>query len=175
MASDTCTETTGDNDNESVIWHSKDNFSTVKPVISEGQKSRAVALLFSEQGIFYGTDSPDCKNTIRAFDRRGGKTRSLARTEGPVFFATRAGNRAFFSTAVEPSTVNRSKDVVIYASDNFEDWVEALRIKKDWLPPKLFQYGQARFAAGPNDGKSVWVSPLGTEHDQRSLKLKWSD
>jgi len=167
--------TTGDRDQESKIWRTNDNFSSLSAVISKGQQSRAVSLLFSGSAIAFGTDIPDLQNTICLFDRASERQVMCTEVSGPVFFANNAQSHMFFSTAVEPSDINRSKDVVIYASSDWHIWEEAARLKKDWLPPKLFQHGQARFATGPGDGESVWISPIGTTHDQRSFRLTWKD
>ena len=165
--------TTGDDDHESIIWRTSDDFVSVEPIISDGQTSRAVTLLFSESAITFGTDIPNQRNTIRRYDRKSKQQSIVADSEGPIFFGVTFGDHAFLSTSVEPSTVNRTKDVVVYGSPDRRSWFEALRIRKDWLPPVLFQYGQARFAFGEGDGSSVWLSPLGTLHDQRSLRLTW--
>ena len=160
---------------EAVVWRTVDDFSTMDPVISDGQQSRAVALAFSDSDVYYGTDIPDEQNTIRKHNRETALQTSLMDVVGPVYFAACVRGRCFFSTAVESTNSSMARESIIYASSDWHNWVEALRLKKDWLHPVFFQYGQARFANGPGDGKSIWVSPYGTAYDQESIKLAWLD
>ena len=49
----------------------------------------------------------------------------------------------FFSTMVEPSPVNRARNVSLLGSADGQRWETLLQWKKDIWPMKLFQYGNA--------------------------------
>lgn len=161
--------TTGDEDNESAIWLTRDRFRTLNRVVGGSQQLRAVQLLFAEEWIYFGSDAPDEKNHIYRMNRRTGEIEALAAVSGPVFYGAKVGNSLFFSTAVEPSDVNYDRHAEIWGSADGETWKLVKRFRKDRLPMKYFQYGQVNFPAGPGDGKYLWYSPVGTEQDQQTL------
>ncbi|MDX2464215.1 MAG: hypothetical protein QNK31_06865, partial [Porticoccus sp.] len=73
----------------------------------------------------------------------------------------------------EPSKVNKSKNVVVWASnDKGENWKPIISFQKDIWPMKLFQYGQVRFPAGDNLGPYLWLTPQGTNSDQISMRIR---
>jgi hypothetical protein len=91
--------------------------------------------------------------------------------EGSVFFGCKVGNHLFFSTACEPSRVNRSREVTVWTSKTGESWRRIVTIRKDLLPMKSFQYGQIMFPAGPGQAGHLWLTPFATLHDQLSRKI----
>jgi len=165
--------TTGDSDEESIIWRTEDEFETVQKVVSDGQQSRAVSLVFSESAVVYGTDIPDRPNTLRKYDCVTAQTDTLAEVDGPVFFSANVNGRTFFSTSVEKENIQRIRDVRVYVSDDWANWHKVLNLRKDCLSPVYFQHGQARFAMGQGDGASVWITPFATKHDHQSIRLVW--
>ena len=50
--------TTGDEDQESVIWRTTDGFRSLQPILCGSQQTRAVQLLFTEEAVFFGSDTP---------------------------------------------------------------------------------------------------------------------
>lgn len=157
--------TTGDLDDESGIWCSSDGFDTVERVVSGSQRARAIPLLFSERYVFFGTDAPDEVNNICRLDRRSGIVERLAEVDGPVFHAAQAGEHMLFSTAVEPSRVNLSRDAVLYRSKDGERWTPVARRTKDRWHMKLFQYGQLMLPSGINGTRRIWYSTFAVEND----------
>lgn len=165
--------TTGDTDEESIIWRTEDEFETVQQIVSDGQQSRAVSLVFSESDVIYGTDIPGRPNSIRKYNCVTTQTDTIANVDGPVFFSANLNGRKFLSTSVEKENIHRIRDVCVYASDDWADWHKVLELRKDHLSPVYFQNGQARFAMGQGDGSSVWITPFATKHDHQSIRLAW--
>jgi hypothetical protein len=163
--------TTGDSDSESGIWCFDKNFETCEKIVGGNQQTRAVSLLFDDDFVYFGSDTPLEKNFIYRFDRANRKINLLQEVGGSVFHSCKVATWFFFSTAVEPSTVNNSPYAEVWASPNGEYWKCILRFKKDFLSKKYFQYGQVFFPAGPGDGKNLWITPFATHFDQMTFKI----
>ena len=63
----------------------------------------------------------------------------------------------FFSTAVEPSKVNLSREVEVWRSADGVLWTLWASFVKDPLPMKLFRYGQVRFPYGMEESDRLWL------------------
>jgi len=166
--------TTGDYDNESAIWITRDQFKTLDRVVSGSQQHRAVQLLFTEGHVYFGSDSPEEVNHIYRLERRTGRVEALARVGGSVFYGCKVGCYLFFSTAAEPSPVNSCGYAEVWGSADGETWKIVRRFRKDFWPLKYFQYGQVLFPAGPGDGLNLWCTPMATTNDEQTLKIELS-
>lgn len=163
--------TTGDENHESAIWITDNNFKTLEKVISGTQQTRCVQLLFTEQYVYFGSDAPDEKNFIYRLERKSGTIEQLQLVDGPVFWGCKVGSSLFLSTVCEPSKVNKSRYAAIWRSDDGEKWFRFMSFKKDMWSMKYFQYGQVLFPHGSGDGKNLWYTPFAIMNDQRSMKL----
>lgn len=157
--------TTGDADAESAIWRSDDRFASVRRVLGGSQQVRAIGLLFTHAHVYFGSDTPDEANHLYRLDRITGEVHRLRRVEGSVFHAARAGDWMLFSTAVEPSSRNRSKDAVLYGSRDGETWHEMARHSKDAWALRYFQYGQLLLPSGDNLTGRYWYSAFAVNGD----------
>lgn len=157
--------TTGDEGEECAIWRSADSFASIERVHFGSQQVRAIPLLFTAEHIYYGTDTPLEENYLYRFERGGAKLQRLHAVEGSVFHAARVGEWLFFSTAVEPSEVNRSRDAVVYGSRDGSQWREIARHRKDAFDLRYFQYGQLMFPAGENRTGFLWYNTFATKPD----------
>lgn len=160
--------TTGDTDDESGIWVTNDNFHALEKVIGGNQQFRAVQLLFTEKYIYFGSDTPLERNFIYRINRNSGRTEKLNEVESSVFWGCKVKDYLFFSTSVEPSTVNKTRYACIWGSPDGEKWKCIKKFKKDIYPIKLFQYGQIYFPSGENQTDKLWFTPWATEHHQTS-------
>ena len=158
--------TTGDTDQESWIWKTGDGFQSLVPIIGGDQQYRAVQLLFSETHVYFGSDTPLERNHLFRLDRKTGSVETLQEIQGSVFYGAKVGDYLFFSTVVEPSSVNQDKNVYLWGSGDGMDWQVINSFRKDLLPEKLFQYGQIRFPIGENQTGNLWFTPFSTDHDQ---------
>lgn len=158
--------TTGDADKESGIWVTDDDFAHLNRIVGESQRYRAVHLLFTEDCLYFGSDTPFERNSIYRMERASGKIDSVQTVPGSVFFGCKVGDNLFFSTAAEKSEVNTSRDPTLWGSPDGKRWQCIAKFKKDIWPMKLFQLGQILFPAGENQTGRLWFTPLASEHDQ---------
>lgn len=161
--------TTGDHDDEVGIWCTKDQFQTLSRVAGGSQQFRAVQLLFSQDFVYFGSDAPDEANHLYRMRRSGEGLEWLASVGSSVFYGCKVGDSLFFSTAVEPSSVNMTDFAEVWRSDDGVNWHRFLRFKRDWWPMKYFQYGQVHFPAGPGDDEHLYVIPFATEEHGKTL------
>lgn len=163
--------TTGDEDAESAIWRTHDEFGSLELVAGGSQQLRSVQLLFSADFVYFGSDAPDEQNFLYRMDRNGKDITRVAAVGSSVFYGCKVGESLFFSTAAEPSVINDARYSEVWRSDNGWDWRKVLSYRKDLWPMKYFQYGQVHFPAGPGDGCNLWVSPVATEGQGRTYKI----
>jgi hypothetical protein len=157
--------TTGDYDQESGIWCTQDGFQTLECILRGSQQARAISLLFAERHVFFGSDTPLEQNRLYRLDRSNGKVRPLADVAGSVFHAARVGEQLLFSTAVEPSETNATREAMLYASRDGETWHVLARHSKDYWHMSYFQYGQLLLPGGDNRTGRVFYSTFAVNPD----------
>jgi hypothetical protein len=155
---------TGDYGSECRILHASCDFTCVDTILQGNQQARAVALLPTEGGLFFSSDSPLEPNHIWHLDRQA-KLSKLAPISSSSIYGCRVGDDIFFSTMVEPSSVNLDPHVRIYASRGGSVWHALLAWKKDRWPMGLFQYGNAFLPDGSNDTKFLAVTTVAVESE----------
>ena len=158
--------TTGDEDHESAIWVTDDRFENLDKVISGRQQSRAIQLLFTKDHIYFGTDTPFETNHIYRLRKGTAEIEELTSVESSVYWGCKVGDDLFFSTAVEPSSVNLCNYASIWGSRDGRNWGQVARFKKDFWPSKYFQIGQIYFPGGNNSTGHLFYIPIATEGDQ---------
>ncbi len=163
---------TGDYGDECRILRAACDFSRVEIVMQGNQQARAVAAVVTEEALYFSSDTPLEANHIYRLDRRG-KLDELTGITSSSIYGCRVGSRAFFSTMVEPSEVNRDRAVRIYGADmaHPEDWNSLVEWKKDFLPMGLFQYGNAFLPDGENSTQFLAVSTVAVDSDDQCLSL----
>lgn len=171
---DTLWVTTGDEDEEAGVWVTKDRFSSVERVAGGSQQLRVVELVFTKDFVYFGSDTPRESNFLCRMERDGSNFEQIRAVEGSVFYGRSSNGRLHFSTVCEPSLVNPPKAATLWSSTDGRAWTPTVRAPKDVWPLKLFQYDQIRFPRGEFESKTVWISFIGTQLDQQSLKLRIS-
>jgi hypothetical protein len=167
---DTIWITTGDDDHECWIMNlSKDDYS-IKFKIGGSQLFRAVTLLFTDEYIYYGTDSQSEKNYICRFKRGSCKVKKMTRVGGPVFYGTKVSQNLYFSTASEPGKYNRNDTSEIWGSTDEDSWNLICELKKDFWHHTLFRFGLVFFPFGQGDDQNLWFSSIATNFDNQILK-----
>jgi hypothetical protein len=139
---------TGDHGDECRILRAACDFSRVEVILQGNQQARAVALVPMPDGLYFSCDTPLEQNYIYRMDRER-KLARLAPVSSSSINGCRVGERVFFSTMVEPSEVNRDRQVRVYAGCGSE-WRAILAWQKDPWPMALFQYGNAFLPDGNN-------------------------
>lgn len=144
---------TGDEGAECKVLRASCDLRAVQVVLSGNQQARAVASIPTEAGLYFATDTPFEKNHIYRLDPTG-RVSLVGDLVSSSIFACCVGcgrDRAmFFSTMIEPSPVNSSRDVQIAGSRDGANWQALATWKKDRLPMRYFQYGNAILPDGEN-------------------------
>jgi len=167
--------TSGDDNTESILWVTYDNFKNIEKVINKGQQTRAVQLIFTADFVYFGSDTPNEQNFIYRLDRQSGQVSKMQQTSGSVFYGCKVGDALFFSTAVEPSKINVHNYSELWASRDGVSWKKVLQFKKDILDKRFFQYGQILFPYGVGDEKNLWFTPFSTSRSYKIFKIPLAD
>jgi hypothetical protein len=161
---------TGDNGAECRILRAACDFSTVDVALSGNQQARAVALVPTAEALYFSSDTPLEANHVYRLDRRMNLA-TVATLSGSSIYGCRVGESIFFSTMVEPSVVNPTREVSLYGSHDGGDWRLALSWKKDRWPMGLFQYGNAFLPDGRNRTNILAVSTVAVEQGDMETSL----
>ncbi len=141
---------TGDTDGECQLLRSFDYGEQWDVVGAGSQIWRALALVFTKAGLYWGTDAGSDagseKNYVVRFARESKQAQRLVEMPGPChgFAASRQGP-LLASTGVEGGTNERDRSAHLWASRNSTDWAEVARWRKDALPSAV-QFGVVHFA-----------------------------
>ena len=123
---------TGDYGDECRILRAACDFSRVEIVLQGQQQARAVAAIPTEDGLYFSSDTPLESNFIYRLDRQ--ECYATSPLSSSSIYGCRVGSRVFFSTMVEPSEVNRDRQVRVYASGTdfrrSADWQSSARVAK---------------------------------------------
>jgi hypothetical protein len=165
---------TGDYGDECRILRASCNFSQVDVVLQGNQQARAVALIPTDSGLYFSSDTPLEANFIYHLDRQG-KLSQLASLSSSSIYGCRVGSSIFFSTMVEPSAANPDRHVRLYGnrngSRNENDWHSLLAWGKDRWPMGLFQYGNAVLPDGNNTTEFLAVTTVAVKSDEAVTSL----
>lgn len=161
---------TGDNADECRILRASTDFSQIETIMSGNQQARAVAAVPAPDGLYFASDTPLEKNHVYRFDRQHRLTQ-LAELNNSVLSGCRAGNSLFFSTMVEPSTVNLDRRVCLYGSADGNTWSHLVTWDKDLWPMRYFQYGNAFFPSGEAPPNLLAVSTVAVKRDDNATTI----
>ena len=163
---------TGDEGAECKVLRASCDLRSVEAVLAGNQQARAVAAIPTQEGLYLSTDTPFEKNHIYRLDRAG-NIEQVGDLPSSSIFGCRVGETKFFSTMVEPSTVNTSSEVQIVGSTRgLKDkpregtpWQPLACWKKDRLPMRYFQYGNAFFPDGENATNFLAATTIAVKTD----------
>lgn len=156
---------TGDYGKECRILRAGCDLSRVETVLEGNQQARAVALVPMPDGLYFSSDTPLEKNYIYRLDRQR-KLSQLSAISSSSIYGCRVGDSVFFSTMVEPSELNRDRQVRIYrGGGNVQGWRSILGWKKDIWPMGLFQYGNAFLPDGNNTTPYLAVTTVAVKSE----------
>lgn len=155
---------TGDQGDECRILRASDDFRQVDVVLRGNQQARAVAVVPTENGLYFSSDTPVESNAIYHLDR-GGKLSQLAPLSSSSIYGCRMGRDIFFSTMVEPSAANPDRYVRIVGGRDGENFRPLLAWKKDRWPMRFFQYGNAFLPDGENSTPYLAETAIAVELD----------
>jgi hypothetical protein len=161
---------TGDYGDECRILRASCDFSCVDPVLQGNQQARAVALVPTEDGLYFSSDTPLESNNIYRLNRQGELSQPAPISSSSIY-GCRVGEQVFFSSMVEPSEVNRDQNVRIYGGNLSKGWQPLLEWRKDRWPMGLFQYGNAFLPNGTNTTGFLAVTTVAVEADDMVTSL----
>ena len=64
---------------------------------------------------------------------------------------------------IEPSAINRERNVCLYGSPDGDRWQQILQGRKDRWPMRFFQYGNAFLPDGKNTSRLLAVTTIAVE------------
>ena len=166
---------TGDYGAECRILRASCDLGRIEVVRQGNQQARAVALVPTQHGLYFSSDTPLEQNYVYLLDRAGDLTQ-LAPITGSSIYGCRVGNHVFFSTMVEPSEANPDPYVRIFGLESGtvptqQTWRSQRSWKKDRWPPGLFQYGNAFLPDGNNATEFLAVTTIAVEEDDQATSL----
>lgn len=161
---------TGDDGPECRILRASCDFRSVETILSGSQQTRAVALVPAPDGVCFSSDTPFERNHVYRVDRRGNLS-ELAELGSSSIYGCRVGEAIFFSTMVEPSQTNASREVCVYGTAQGANWQRLLAYRKDGWPMGLFQYGNAFLPDGRNTSGLLAVSTVAVEEADLETSL----
>jgi len=167
---------TGDNGAECKVLRASCDLSSVETVLSGSQQARAVVLLPARDRLYLSTDTPSEKNHVYRLDRAGqlervGDLSSSSICGCQVSSPTREiaseshREAMFFSTMVEPSTANPTREVHLVGSIDGIEWPVLARWTKDRLSMRFFQYGNAFLPDGENRTCYLAATTIAVQND----------
>jgi len=161
---------TGDEGRECRILRATLDWSTVTTVVADNQQARAVSLVPLPEAVYFATDTPMEQNFIYRL-WRDGRLECLAPIASSGFWSCRVGRAVFFSTAVEPSQVNRDVYATLYGSADMEHWAACLRWQRDAWPSRFFQYANILLPSGDNATNVLAVTGLAVRSQDQATHL----
>lgn len=162
--------TTGDENDESRILYSTDEGKTFKAIGEGSQQWRAVSLMFDENNVYWGTDSPNIQNYVYKWDRANEETTEIQKIDGPVYYSTELNNGDLvFATTVEYGKGEWDDAAHVWVKNKGEKLWES--IGKWKRLPRTNEFGIIKFAH-PNESEYIFLSPLRTIDHYNLLKVK---
>ena len=155
---------TGDEGAECKVLRASCDFRSVEEVLAGNQRARAVAAIPTQTGVYLATDTPFERNHVYRLDRAG-NVKLVGDLASSSIHGCRVGEALFLSTMIEPSAVNAGREVHLAGSRDGTNWQVLARWKKDKLPMRYFQYGNAFLPDGENATRYLVATTIAVERD----------
>jgi hypothetical protein len=155
---------TGDEGAECKVLRAACDLTSVEVALAGNQQARAVAAIPTQTGLYLSTDTPSEKNHIYRLDRAGNVDRVGALSSSSIYGCT-VGEAMFFSTMIEPSSVNTGREVHLAGSRDGTNWQVLACWNKDRLPMRYFQYGNAFLPDGESSTNYLAATTIAVETD----------
>lgn len=168
---------TGDEDQESKILLTTDQFATLDILYEGDQSARAYEILPSSNGWYLSTDTQHEQNYIQFLSTSGSMERILP-IAGSGLAGTRAGGHLFFGTAAEPSPVNLDPRPTLYGSSTGKNW----EVVERWFADRysrgkvwksaLFQMPRILLPSGVNTSSYLYATTVAVSSND-SVLHRW--
>jgi hypothetical protein len=155
--------TTGDSNGECYLFKVPNKkFNNIIKYGDGSQKWRSVSLLFKENYIIWGMDSPLQTSNLQIFNRKTKKLKKGLSFPGPVWYSKIFSDQsAILQTSVEIGSGVKSNYSSLFYSKDLINWHEIYKFKKDIFPKKLFKFGVVAFSEGMQSSKDFLFSAEG--------------
>ena len=175
---------TGDKEDCAGIYKSDKDWAMVEPILIGNQQYRAVVGFPLKKGIIYVTDSVETPNNIYVYQNN--EIESITSFPGSCIYGTETKSYYLFASTVEPPEGRGFFNMFTYKlGSGIQDWYshlikvrkdnleveEILKVKKDILPMKLFQYGTIMFPKGQEHSDELLYYIMACKGDGRSEKI----
>lgn len=179
---------TGDEDRESAIWYTQDNFKHVDMLVGGSQKYRACVAYPYRGGLIYATDTPLEQNYLFFLQQKSGAwvNEVLYKMPGPCIYGTVRQDGFYFSTSVEPDAslsdmryrfsyqlgkgiMDRYTHIIRCTREG--EITEIAKLKKDLWPMVLFQFGNCLFPDVELDGELLICPQALKRYDGKTLSF----
>ncbi|MFZ0686523.1 MAG: hypothetical protein WAM89_13340 [Terriglobales bacterium] len=161
---------TGDEGAECKVLRASCDLRSVHTVLAGNQQVRSVAAIPTANGLYLATDTPSEKNHIYRLDRSG-NVEQVGDLASSSIYGCRVGASMFFSTMIEPSGVNPTREVQIVSSIDGKRWEAVARWTKDKLSMRYFQYGNAFLPNGENSTRYLAATSIAVEHNDSATTI----
>ncbi len=155
---------TGDRDDESGIWMTRD-FNKIEPMLIGKQKYRATSLIVKNDYMIIPTDTELEQNYIQKYIFDDKSLTQLFDIPSSSISAKKLASFSFVSTMVEPSIINTTKYSHVFVSENDTNWSKLFTVKKDMFSGKYFQYSSIQIPNYENayDGEYFYFNLVNTK------------
>ncbi len=148
--------TCGDENAESTIYFTEDDFATVERFCNYGQRTRAVDLIIRKDEIVWAMDSPLQRPYIVRVNKTSPKEpEMLYELNGPAYYISHneAGG-IYISTTPEPGPAVKDNKAYLVALRPDGSWEEVYHAQSDWVP----QFGLFYLPQGTLPGNTIVLS-----------------
>jgi len=137
---------TGDANVECMLGFADLDFSSLTIIGKNSQKWRCLEFLFTEESVYWGTDTPLTQNELLSYSREDETVAKVADFNGPIYNLRSIGSAGYtIVTAVEGGRGECDNKAHLWHSTNLHDWEDCISFEKDSLP-NLFGYGRLSLA-----------------------------
>ncbi len=161
---------TGDDHDECLIMKADPNMQTLDIVFAGTQQIRCVAAIPRPEGLYFATDTPFEINNICLIDHAN-NLHTISELSSSSLSACHVGNLLFFSSAVEPSNVNKTKHTSLEFSEDGRNWNNVVKWEKSRLPSKLFQFANISLPSGNNSSSFLAATGIAVNKEHMVTHL----
>jgi len=168
---------TGDNDQESGLFYTDDDFQTLELFAGGDQSWRMVSLIPTETALYWGSDAgqdapSDCRNYLYKWDFGKKQKKQLAYIDKPAYYSTQLRNGAMvIGVTYEPAVRHEvEKSAELWFSTNGEQWEKIVVLP--FQPSNRTigtKYATVCLPLGDGSVNSVFFTPLNV--DKYDFKL----
>lgn len=161
---------TGDDDHECILGFTDLDFSNMTIIGRNNQKWRTLELVFSEDCVFWATETPLDQSVLLSYNRKSKNVEKIFDFDGPIYNLKKLDKGFILATAAEGLKGEWDNRAHLWYSCNLYDWIDCISYEKD-IFPRPFGFG--RLLLCDNMKEKILFSGLGLkEIDNKLLVCK---